>query len=101
MEVLAKAKKDHFICQVSQQEMYKFMNEFHHSTTMQVGDVIDLGCGYNFLQDLHDTFLKLQKYVEVHEKTITMVTDVLRLVKKEQYENSHLHNTQESKVPSM
>ncbi len=75
MQVLAKVDAETFICQVKQDELEKFYNLYYgRMATLGVGQIIDLGKGYDYSAQIGQACRKMTDAMEAFsnaQKTLT------------------------------
>ena len=80
MQVLAKAKGNSFICEVSDAELKKFMNTYyHHQQGLEVGVDVNLAKGYNFASDARESLRKTQEFIESNGDVIEAIIDGVKV----------------------
>ncbi len=72
MKVIGKAESDIYLCQVSHAEIEKFLN-LYCMDRLKVGDVVDLGQGYNFCQKTRDALNKTEEFIRSNKDVIEMI----------------------------
>ena len=80
MQVLGLAKEGYgdadYICKVTHAELKQFLNTYYTKEELKilkVGDVIDLGKGYDFYQQTSAALKKTQDFIESHETVIKAI----------------------------
>ena len=74
MKVIGKAESDIYLCQVSHAEIEKFLNLYcNKMDRLKVGDVVDLGQGYNFCQKTRDALNKTEEFIRSNKDVIEMI----------------------------
>lgn len=75
MKVIAKASSTVYICEVSHEELEKFLNQYYGTIkSLEVGQSVDLGQGYNFslrIENACKTMAGAMKEFERAQKTMT------------------------------
>lgn len=81
MKVLGKASRDTYLCEVSHEEIEKFLNLYYgHKPELKVGEVVDLGLGYNFASEIKDALKKTEEFVKSNQKTVQALLNGFSLV---------------------
>ena len=79
MKVLGKGKDGSFICEVNQEELEKFFNQYLYyngeKVKMEIGKEIDLGKGFDFSGDVKNALNKTRDFFKSNSKTIKAITD--------------------------
>jgi len=74
--------KSTYIMEVGHDELEKFMGLYYGKMDkMDVGDVIDLGSGYDHAGDIKEAFAKTQAFIEANAKTINAINNGLTVLK--------------------
>lgn len=74
MRVLAKASDKVYICEVTHDELEKFMNLYYGKlSTIKVGDGIDLSKGYDFYKDTTAALEKTKAFIDSNKKVIEAI----------------------------
>ena len=75
MKVIAKASESTYICEVSHDELEKFMDQYYGKMQrLQVGDAVNLGQGYDFASRIETACREMtdaMKAFESARKTMT------------------------------
>lgn len=76
MKVIGKSGRDSYICEVSHTEIEKYLNLYYGKMkSVEVGEEIDLGKGYNFSSDIRDAMKKTSEFIGANKKIINAITD--------------------------
>lgn len=76
MKVIGKSGRDSYICEVSHTEIEKYMNLYYGKMeSVEVGEKIDLGKGYDFSSDIRDAMGKTSEFIKANKKIISAITD--------------------------
>jgi hypothetical protein len=74
MKVIARVSVDTYICEVNHSEVEKFLNLYHgKKERLIVGDVIDLGKGYDFAKQTQEAFNKTEAFIESNSEIIRAI----------------------------
>jgi len=81
MKILGEAKNRKYICEVSHQELEKFLNQYYGNLkSLSPGDEIDLGKGYNFLSETKSAVGKVQDFIESNKLIIEAIINGVNLM---------------------
>lgn len=82
MKVIGEVERgDIYICQVSHNELEKFMNLYYNKMSKwRVGDEIDLGKGYDFFQHTKDALRKTEEFIDSNKDVIEMIVTGISLM---------------------
>ena len=76
MKVIGKSGRDRYICEVSHAEIEKHMNLYYGKMkSVEVGEEIDLGKGYDFSVDIRDAMGKTSEFIKANKKIVSAITD--------------------------
>lgn len=65
-----------YLAEVSQDELEKFMNKYYRNMPrLEVGDTVDLGKGYDFLQETREVCRSLKETIEKGSRYIGPLTE--------------------------
>ncbi|OPY03505.1 MAG: hypothetical protein A4E60_00170 [Syntrophorhabdus sp. PtaB.Bin047] len=65
-----------YLAEVSQDEMEKFMNKyFRNMPRLEVGDTVDLGKGYDFLEQTREVCWSVKELIEKGSRYIGPLTE--------------------------
>jgi len=82
MIVLGRTKNG-YICEVSHGEIEKFYNKYWgQMQKLEVGDILDLGKGYDFHQKTQEALIKISGFIEAHKDVVKVVTEGLTIFTK-------------------
>lgn len=89
MKVIAKVDNRMYLCQIGHTELEKFMNLYYNEMkTLEVGNELDLGKGYDFLRDAQDALKKTEEFITANKEVIEMiVTGISVMSRREETEN--------------
>lgn len=84
MKILADVtnKSGVFICEVTRDEIEKFLNEYYGNcvkTVLRPGSEIDLGKGHDFMRETKRMLAETHRFIEVHDKTIKTIIEGVTL----------------------
>lgn len=80
MNVLGKTGNASYICEISHKEIEKFLGLYYGNLKdVKVGDVIDLGKGYDHASEIKAAMDKTREFVQAHQKTINAIINGLRI----------------------
>lgn len=81
MKVLGKGKNSTYICEVSHTELSKYFNDYTGaSTSMNIGDEINLGLGHDFLREIRDAIRKHGDLIEANRTVMSAITRGFKLL---------------------
>ena len=81
MKIIGIIERDRYICEVSHSEIEKHMGLYYgNMKTPTVGDVIDLGKGYDFAADVKSAMKKTSEFIESNKKIITAILNGVSVV---------------------
>ncbi len=74
MEVIGTVESDIYLCRVSHAEIEKFLNLYYNKKSkLKVGDVVDLGQGYNFYHQTRGALNKTEEFIRSNKDVIEMI----------------------------
>jgi len=80
MKVIAKVQDGKFLCEVTNREIKEFMNTFNEgSMNMRVGQIIDLGKGYDFARDAIDAMKKTNDFISSNKEVIRTIFEGIKI----------------------
>lgn len=69
-----------YLCEVSHTEIEKYLGLFYGKMGMvKVGDVIDLGKGYDHASEIKQAMEKTREFVKAHQGTVNAIINGLRI----------------------
>lgn len=75
MKVIAKANDSKYICEVSHEELEKFMNQYYGSLEkLSVGQEVNLGQGHNFAVRIEDACRKMSEAMKAFDDARKVMT---------------------------
>lgn len=88
MKVIGMIEHKKYICEVSHIEIEKFLNLYYgKKRDLNVGDVIDLGSGYNFQEKCETALKKTADMIESNKEIIEAIMKGIRIFKTQEKEN--------------
>ena len=74
MKIIAKAKHDLYICEVSHSEIEKCLNKYYGSLkSLEVGDSIDIGSGYDFSHDIKTAMETTRNFINDNSRIVEAI----------------------------
>ena len=76
MKVIGTSSISTYICEVSNSELEKFMNQYYCNNSLkelEAGDVVDLGRGYDFARDTQDAIRKTEEFIKSNKKIVETI----------------------------
>jgi len=84
MEVIAKVDSDEYICKVSHTEIEKLLNLYYgHKDQLRIGEIINLGAGYDYYSKTKKILGDAQKLFEVNEDNINHMIELFKMNKSD------------------
>lgn len=81
MKVIAKVKYDQYICEVSHDELEKFLNKYYgEMKKLEVNSEIDLGKGYDFFSDTKSALQKTQSFIKSNGEIIKTIIEGVKIL---------------------
>ncbi len=81
MKVIGEVKHDEFICIVNKDEIEKFMNLYYNKMNkICIGDVIDLGAGYDFASAAKHAMQETNRFIESNQKIIKTIMQGISVI---------------------
>lgn len=78
MKIIGIGEKNKYICEVSHEELEKFLNLYYNKlSTLKHGDTIDLGKGYDFHIKIEDALKKTKEFIKSNSDIISAITSGL------------------------
>lgn len=75
MKVIAKANDSKYICEVSHEELEKFMNQYYGNLEkLSVGQEVNLGQGHNFAVRIEDACRKMSEAMKAFDDARKVMT---------------------------
>lgn len=69
-----------YICEVEHHEIEKFLDLFYNKLPeLKVGEVVDLGRGHDYAEQIGTALGTTQKFIEANQKTITAILNGLNI----------------------
>lgn len=85
MEVIGTVESGTYLCRVSHTEIEKYLNLYYNKKDrLKVGDVVNLGQGYDFLRDAEVALKKTEEFIAANKHVIeTIVTGISVMSRRE------------------
>lgn len=83
MKVIAKASESKYLCEVSHDELEKFMGKYYgNMAKLSVGQEIDLGHGYNFSSRIETACRQMADAMKAFDEARKVMTDYALVISK-------------------
>ncbi len=77
MRVIGNIKKDRYVCEVSHNELEKFLDRYGYQKEnldgLKAGDFVDLGKGYDFNKDALEAMKKTEEFIKANKSVIEAI----------------------------
>lgn len=83
MKVIAKASESKYLCEVSHDELEKFMGKYYgNMAKLSVGQEIDLGQGHNFSSRIETACRQMADAMKAFDEARKVMTDYALVISK-------------------
>ena len=85
MKVIGEVRHKVYICEVSHEEIAKYLNQYYGENPLEklvVGKVIDLGKGYDFHSDAVRAMRKTEEFIKEHKPVIEAILNGISVAAK-------------------
>lgn len=84
MKVIGKIENKQYICEVSHRELEKLLNLYYNKMEeLKVGDEIDLGKGYDFMNETKEALSITKKFIDGNKKVIESIFNGINVMNEE------------------
>jgi hypothetical protein len=81
MKVIGRIEKGRYICEVNHTEIEQFLGLYYgNMKEIHVGDIIDLGKGYNYAEKVETAMRKTSDFIAANKQIIKAITDGISIV---------------------
>lgn len=80
MKVLGIVDSNTYLVEVGHTEIEKFLDLYYGKLSrLKVGEIVDLGRGYDYARDIRDSMKTTRDFVEGHQKVVNAIINGLRI----------------------